>query len=91
MLPVHRAAGGIGKRMEYRIQLITPVTQITAIDAAIREVDPAAFIDQDPADGCLRVTAWLSAEELSEALAQAGFPTLSVALQPSVCCGDCSG
>ena len=45
--------------MEYRIQLVTPVTQITAIDAAIREVDPAAFIDQDPADGCLRVTAWL--------------------------------
>ncbi|HQY49644.1 MAG TPA: hypothetical protein PL007_04680 [Thermomonas sp.] len=77
--------------MEYRIQLVTPVTQITAVDTAIRELDPAAFIDQDPADGCLRVTAWLSAEDLSTTLAQAGFPARSVALQPSVCCGDCSG
>ena len=77
--------------MEYRIQLVTPITDTTAIDDVIREIDPAACVDQDPADGCLRVTAWLSAEELAQLLVAAGYSTQSVVLQPSICCGDCSG
>jgi hypothetical protein len=77
--------------MEYRVQLSAPAPDLGAIDDAVRDADPAAFVDFDPADGALRVTAWLSGEELAAVLAQAGIPANKVELQPSVCCGDCSG
>jgi hypothetical protein len=77
--------------MEYRVQLQTVVSEISAIENALWRADPAALVDQDPADGVLRVTAWLNQADLAALLAEAGFPARSVALQPSVCCGDCSG
>ena len=77
--------------MEYRVGLQTAVSDLSAIEHALWRVDPAAFVDQDPADGVLRVTAWLNQADLAALLAEAGFPASSVALQPSVCCGDCSG
>lgn len=77
--------------MEYRVKLAAAVTALAAVENAIQNVDPAAFVDQDPADGTLRVTAWLNAGDLAHVLLQAGFPATAVELQPSVCCGDCSG
>ncbi|HOV97218.1 MAG TPA: hypothetical protein PK789_10730 [Thermomonas sp.] len=77
--------------MEYRVTLATAAPNLAVIDDAIRDADPAALVDQDPADGTLRVTAWINAEELAAVLAQAGIAATRVELQPSVCCGDCSG
>ncbi|MDE2408019.1 MAG: hypothetical protein KGL91_09180 [Xanthomonadaceae bacterium] len=77
--------------MEYRVRLQAPALALEPVEAAIQNMDPAAFVDRDPADGELRVTAWLKEAELATVLAEAGFPASSIVLQPSVCCGDCSG
>ena len=41
--------------MEYRVTLATAAPNLAVIDDAIRDADPAALVDQDPADGTLRV------------------------------------
>lgn len=77
--------------MEFRIRLASETPDMTAIDEALRQVDPAALVDLDPAGGALRATVWLGAAELAAVLAQAGYPPSEVQQLASVCCGDCSG
>lgn len=77
--------------MEFRIRLASETPDMTAIDEALRQVDPAAIIDRDPAGGALRATVWVGAAELAAVLAQAGYPPSEMQQLASVCCGDCSG
>ena len=39
--------------MEFRIRLASETPDMTAIDEALRQVDPAALVDLDPAGGAL--------------------------------------
>lgn len=77
--------------MEFRIRLAADAPDMAAIDDALHEVDPAALIDRDPADGALRATVWMRGEELTEVLTLAGYPPTEVEQLASLCCGDCSG
>lgn len=77
--------------MEFRIRLASATPDMTAIDEALRQVDPAALVDLDPAGDALRATVWLGGDELAAVLAQAGYPPSEVQQLASVCCGDCSG
>lgn len=77
--------------MEFRIRLAADTPDMVAIDDALRQADPAAIVDVDPAGGALRATVWMSGDELATVLAQAGYPPSEVQQLASVCCGDCSG
>ena len=77
--------------MEFRIRLALATPDVTAIGEALRQADPAALVDLDPAGGALRATAWLGGGELATVLAQAGYPPSEVQQLASVCCGGCSG
>ena len=77
--------------MEFRVRLAADAPDMAVIDDALREVDPAAIVDRDPADGVLRATVWMSGDLLASVLAQAGYPPAEVEQLASLCCGDCSG
>lgn len=79
--------------MEFLIRLDRPVRDPDAIDAAIRDFDPAATIAIDPLDGFLRVASWLDASNLLVLLRESGHAVEPHQLTqlPSVCCGSCSG
>ena len=77
--------------MVFRIRLALATPDVTAIGEALRQADPAALVDLDPAGGALRATAWLGGGELATVLAQAGYPPSEVQQLASVCCGGCSG
>jgi hypothetical protein len=79
--------------MEFHIRLSGPAPDIGALEDAIRNVEPSALVDIDPASPTLRIATSLGASQLVVLLGQAGYP---VALQqvtqlPSICCGGCSG
>jgi len=78
-------------RMEFRIRLATEAADLAAISDALQQADPAAIVDRDPADGSLRATVWMDAEELRQVLTQAGYLPRDVEQQASNCCGECSG
>lgn len=77
--------------MEFRIRLQSDTPDMALINDALQDVDPAAIIDRDPTDGVLRATVWMSGNELTTILTDAGFPPQSVEQLASNCCGDCSG
>lgn len=77
--------------MEFRIRLAADAPDMVAIDDALREADPAAIVDLDPAGHALRATVWMSGGELAAVLTQAGYPPAEVEQLASLCCGDCSG
>ena len=79
--------------MEYIIRLGDTPADLAAIEQQLLEIDPAALIDHDPATATLRCSTCALEVELLPALARAGqrlAPT-AIELQPSVCCGGCSG
>lgn len=79
--------------MEFHIDRDARMPDLPVLEAALLEHDAAAVIDQDAADGVLRVSTWLEAGQLLEVLGRAGW-TLQpdrVVQQPSVCCGGCGG
>ena len=79
--------------MEYLIHLGEVPTDLAAIEQQLLEIDPAALIDHDPATGTLRCSTCALEVELRPALARAGHRLAldAIQLQPSVCCGGCSG
>jgi hypothetical protein len=79
--------------MEYRIELAQEVTDLGAIEDAIRGVDPSALVDIDPVGGALRIAATIAEGELVALVRLAGLliSRRQVLLLPSICCGGCSG
>ena len=79
--------------MEFHIQIAGPMPDPGAIEDAIRELDPAALVDIDPAAPTLRIATSVGAQQLVALIAQAGYPVnpTQVRQLPSICCGGCSG
>jgi hypothetical protein len=79
--------------MDYRIDLAGSPPDTTALTSMLQRADPAALADLDPQGGHLRIATSLGVEDLSALLSEAGLPTDArhIVLQPSVCCGGCSG
>lgn len=79
--------------MEYHIPVCTPLAAFGAIDDAIRDADPAALVDIDPAGTTLRISTLLPRARVAGLVTAAGYPVepAQVRQLPSICCGGCSG
>lgn len=77
--------------MEFKIRIDHP--GLDAIERRVLDVDPAAMVDLDAADGRVRVSTCVQPFELAMALAAAGHPVAVADIEqlPSVCCGGCGG
>ena len=66
---------------------------VSALDRAIVELDPAAVVDLDADGRTIRMATVLTRAELLACIAEAGIPADNARLRqlPSVCCGGCSG
>lgn len=76
--------------MEFHITGV-PVSDVAAIDDALRAADPAALVDLD--GSTLRVATCLGSTELRSILSGSGYSVGrdQVVQLPSICCGGCSG
>jgi hypothetical protein len=79
--------------MEYHIPVSAPLAALEAIDDAIRDADPAALVDIDPAGTTLRISTLLPRAQVATLVTAAGYPVgiTHVRQLPSICCGGCSG
>jgi len=79
--------------MEYHVHLEAGGVDAADIERRLQEIDPAGLADVDAASGQLRLSANLSSREVVSLLQAAGHAVglKQVELQPSVCCGGCSG
>lgn len=79
--------------MDYRVELAGSQPDTAALTNSLRRADPAAMADRDPHGGELRIATSLGVGALGVLLREAGVPVEAdqIVLQPSVCCGGCSG
>jgi len=79
--------------MEFHITMPDAISELGAIEHAVRTVDPSATVDVDAASQGLRVATSVSDVELLSLLGQAGFAVApdQMTQAPSTCCGGCSG
>lgn len=79
--------------MEFHIGVAGALPDLGAVENAIFAVDQAAIVDIDPTGPTLRISAAVTAVELTELMRQAGYPVSpeDVTQLPSICCGGCSG
>lgn len=77
--------------MEFRVQLAASTPDITVINEVLQAVDATAYVDIDPVDQSLRVTAWLEGADITSLLANSGFAVREIRQLPSICCGGCGG
>lgn len=81
------------KIMKFTIQTNGLAMDVSAIERALTEMDPAAMIDLDKANSSLRISSCLDDTELMTLMKDAGFPVASSDVRgvPSECCGGCGG
>lgn len=79
--------------MEFHIGVAGTMPDVGAVEDAIFAVDQAAIVDIDPMGQTLRISAAVTAVELTDLMRQAGYPVSveDVVQLPSICCGGCSG
>lgn len=79
--------------MEFHVTMFRAITDLRAIEEALRAIDPSAQVDTDRSAHTLRVAASMDAGQLVSLMGQAGYPVgpQQVVQMPSVCCGGCSG
>lgn len=79
--------------MQFKLEIVQPVTDLRRIEDTVRGLDPAALVDIDPTGSHLRVAAAIGRDALCRLFAQAGYPVARAQLidVPSDCCGGCAG
>jgi len=79
--------------MKFKISTHGFAIDVSVIEQALKQVDPAAMIDLEKTSSSLRVSTCLDDAELLNLISTAGYPIPSKNLQgiPSDCCGGCSG
>lgn len=77
--------------MQFRVATRVENVDLGAVERALRAVDPAAMVDLTDAGDQLRVSTFMSAFELMEAVDRAGYPVTRDQVVPvkSECCGGC--
>lgn len=83
----------MGKYMKFTIQTNGAAMDVSAIERALIDADPAAIIDLDQINTSLRISSCLDEAELMTLMKAVGFPVASsdVIGVPSECCGGCGG
>ncbi len=78
---------------EFAFESPVAMPDVSPLDRAIVELDPAAVVDLDVDGRTIRMATVLTRAELLACLAGAGMPADGARLRqlPSVCCGGCSG
>ena len=84
-------ARNLESSMEFRIRLATATPDVAAINDVLQSVDATAYVDIDPVDHSLRVTAWLEGEDITSLLTNSGHCVREIRQLPSICCGGCGG
>ena len=79
--------------MEFHIRLTQPTLDLPAFERQLLDLDPAALVDLDSSANQLRISTLAQPGDLAFRLARTGHPVAleQIELQPSVCCGGCSG
>lgn len=82
--------------MEFHIHLDNPAAarpDLAALGECLQQADPAALVDFHADTGLLRIATWLEAGDIAAAFGTLGHPLAleQIQIQPSVCCGGCSG
>lgn len=79
--------------MEYRIEALGAQPSAEALIALLESEDPASLADFDGALRTWRISTSLGPRGLLDLFARAGWRVSAeqLRLQPSVCCGGCSG
>lgn len=79
--------------MKFNIKTHGHAIDVSVIEQALIQADPAAMIDLDQATSSLRVSSCLDDAELLSLMTNAGFPIPSANFEgvPSECCGGCGG
>lgn len=79
--------------MKYTIAIHEHAIDISVIEQALLQADPAAMLDLDKATLLIRVSTCLGDNELVNLVTEVGFPISSADVQgvPSECCGGCGG
>lgn len=77
--------------VEFRIRLANATPDLALINDVLQAADATAFVDIDPSDQSLRVTAWLEGADISGLLSNSGYAVTEIRQLPSVCCGGCGG
>lgn len=79
--------------MKYNIDIHEHAIEISVIEHALLQADPAAMLDLDKATLLIRVSTCLGDDELVSLVTEAGFPISSADVRgvPSECCGGCGG
>ena len=84
-------ARNLESNMEFRIRLASSTPDVAAINDVLQSVDATAFVDIDPVDHSLRVTAWLEGADITSLLTNSGYSVREIKQLPSICCGGCGG
>ena len=87
----HLFARNLESSMEFRIRLAAATPDVAAINDVLQSVDATAYVDIDPVDHSLRVTAWLEGEDITSLLTNSGHCVREIRQLPSICCGGCGG
>lgn len=79
--------------MEFNVNITGLAPDISAIQAAIQNVDAGAVVDTAATNPILRVAAAVNSQELLYLLREAGCSVSMDRVEqlPSVCCGGCGG
>ncbi len=79
--------------MQYTIATSSAQVDLSVVQRAIDDVDPAAIVDIDSTGGTMRISTAIGSAELLALLNGVGYPLSAGALEqvPSQCCGGCSG
>ena len=87
----HLFARNLGPSMEFPIRLAAQTPDVPAINDVLQSVDAPAYVDIDPVDHSLRVTAWLEGAHITSLLTNSGHCVREIRQLPSICCGGCGG
>lgn len=79
--------------MEFHIDMGAAAPDLVRLVAALEQADPAVLVDWQGDSGLMRIATWLEAGDIAAAFATIGQPLAlaRIRIQPSVCCGGCSG
>lgn len=79
--------------MEFTYRPALGLPDLTRVELAVADLDPAVLLDIDPLGQAVRISTTVSEDELLACLRRAGIQATPMEIErlPSVCCGGCGG
>jgi len=79
--------------MEFHIAITGARPELEAVEDAMFDVDSNALVDLDPSGSTLRISSFVTIEDLVDIMRRTGWTVApeQVVQLPTICCGGCSG